>query len=167
MERAMSVKKVDVIRQFVEFAESAIKAPDVSGDNTPSIQFLKALKTFNEDPSQTDSQPLFFINRVADDHGYISEEILNQILLEAHALGESKGLRKERHRNEGFILYFSHDVKGFATDMCEKHGLGYANIGSEGLSLKDFCFHGLHTAPMAEIQVSLEEAKVLLQSIQH
>lgn len=163
----MSVKKVDVIRQFVAFAESVIKAPEAVEQHAPSVEFMKALQAFNEDPAQSDSQPFYFINRVADDFGYISEEILNRILLEAHALGESKGLRKDRYRNEGFILYFSHDVRGFATDMCEKHGLGFANIGGNGLSLKDFSFHGLHSAPLAEIQVSLEEAKVLLQSIQH
>ncbi|WP_338924135.1 hypothetical protein V0M98_38620 (plasmid) [Pseudomonas silesiensis] len=160
-------KKVDVIRQFVAYAESAIKAANAFGYPEPSTGFLKALKSFNDDPTQTDSQPFYFMNRVADDIGLVSEDILNQILLQAHAQGESKGLRKDRQGNEGFILYFSHDVRGFATDMCEKHGLGFANIGSEGLSLKDFSFHGLHSASLAELQVSLEEAKVLLQSIQH
>jgi len=160
-------KKVEVLRHFVAFAEGALKAPEASERQGPSNEFLKALKAFNDDPSQADSQPFYFINRVSENQGLVNEEMLNQILLEAHALGESKGLRKDRHRDDGFILYFSHDVKGFASEACGKYGLGFANVGSEGISLKDFSFHGLHSASIAEIQVSLEEAKVLLQSLQH
>lgn len=163
----MTVSKHEILRQFVEFGEEVNSSKTGSSISLSAQRFLKDLKAFNEDPDQKDTLPLFFVNRVKEEGGLIDNAVINSILLEADSKGEVSGFRKERHGDEGFMLYFTHEVRPFASEMCEKHGLGFANIGSQGLSLKDFHCDGLLTAESSQFSVSLREADIVLRSILH
>lgn len=163
----MTVSKQEVLRQFVEFGEEVNNAKSGGSLSVNAQRFLKDLKAFNEDPDQKDTLPFIFVNRVSEDESLVGEALINSILLEADSKGEVAGFRKERHGENGFMLYFTHEVRPFASELCEKHGLGFANIGSDGLCLRDFCCGEIHSADASEFSVSLREADIALRSILH
>lgn len=163
----MTVSKNEILRQFLEFGEEVNSCQTGNAVSIRAQRFLTDLNAFNQDPDQMETFPFFFINRTKDDVGLVDEVVINRILLEADLKGEVGGFRKERHGDQGFMLYFNHEVRPFASEMCEKHGLGLANIGSQGLSLKDFHCDVLHTATRSQFSVSLREADIVLRSILH
>lgn len=158
----MSLGTEEMISSWVEFAEKATASTDGGFNRQYFRDFMLKLRAFNDDPANAQTRPYFFIHRLVDSVDPVSEGDLNRLLLEADSLGLAVEFEKVRHDDGLIALYFSHAAVPLATDLCEKHGFGYANLGSNGLCVPGFAFTGLATASPERVKESVIDAKVYL-----
>lgn len=152
-----------MINTWVEFGE---KASAVAPGFTRQYlhDFSQKLRAFNDDPSNEDSRPYFFIHRVKDTVSPVEESDLDLLLLKAQENGIDGLFEKVRHEDGAVVLYFGHQAVEFATSLCSDHGFGYANLGVNGLCVPGFAFRGLTSASAEQVKSSIVDAKVYLMT---
>jgi hypothetical protein len=164
----MAIKTNEMISCWVDFAERASLAANVAtGSKTPLNmqyfrEFLAKVSAFNDDPSNAESRPYFFINRLKDTGNPIPETELNRLLLDADTQGLAGEFLKDRTEDGDVTLYFSHAASVFASHLCEQYGLGFANLGANGICVPGFVFAGLTEATQDQLKTTLIEARAYL-----
>lgn len=159
----MALATEEMINSWIAFGEKA--AGQESGFNRQVFRdFTASLQAFNDDPSNDDARPYFFIHRQVDTVHPISEQGLNEVLLKADELGQAHLFEKVRHDDGLIALYFAHAAVPVASKLCELYGYGYANLGANGICIPGFAFAGLTTASPERLKASVVDAKVYLVS---
>lgn len=157
----MALATEEMVNSWIEFGEKAVGQE--SGFNRQFFHdFTNTLRSFNDDPSNLDSRPFFFIHRKVDTVHPISEQGLNELLLKADELGQAHLFEKVRHDDGLIALYFGHAAIPLAIKLCELYGYGHANLGSNGICIPGFAFAGLATASPDRVKSSVVDAKVYL-----
>jgi hypothetical protein len=166
----MAINTKEMINSWVAFAKKAIQASAAAEasqeiDSKAAREFQATVRAFNDDPDNLQTRPFYFINRVSESVSPVAELDLNRLLLDADAEGLSAEFLKGRSEEGDVTLFFSHAVTPLATELCEKYGLGYANLGANGICLPGFVFTGLISATPDQLKATLLEANAYLATV--